>query len=335
MDTFSLLPEAVIAQYDLGEIHAVEPQTGGGIDRSFVVAAASGRYFFKQRSPAYTAKMVSCDHALIRFLTAHAFPTPALVPARSGTTWIEWEGRLYEVYAYVEGATGFAPDDLRQMAGLGRSVARYHHLVAGYQPLRLKLPPWRDLPGFLNPGPTIAPRLATLLARDRIGTPEVWYAREVVRQLAQQAERVKRETELVLLTVHGALEPGNVLFDAAGEVAAWVDWADSAHFVRAYDVAYALLKFAGRRPDAILPGQVGPALGWPGVERFALAFRQEIKLTAPECAMLPWLMLACRLMDALWIDDSLPIDYRRELGLAQELQAWLAQNAASLREVFS
>jgi len=135
--------------------------------------------------------------------------------------------------------------------------------------------------------------------------------------------------------VHGALEPGNVLFDAAGEVAAWVDWADSAHFVRAYDVAYALLKFAGRRPNAILPGQVGPVLDWPGVEHFALAYRQGIKLTATECALLPWLMLACRVVDALWIDESLPIDYRRELGLAQELQAWLAQNTASLREVFS
>ncbi len=334
MDTFSLLPEAVIARYDLGEMRAVEPQAGGGIDRSFVVSAASGRYFFKRRSPAYTAATVGCDHALIRFLTGHAFPTPALVPARNGATWVEWEGRLYEAYAYVEGS-GFAPGDLRQMASLGRTVARYHRLVAGYRPPHPKLPPWRDLRGFLNPGPTIAPQMATLLARGEIGAPEVRFVREVVRQLAQQAERVKRETELVLLTVHGALEPGNVLFDAAGEVAAWVDWADSAHFVRAYDVAYALLKFAGWRPDAILPGQVGPALGWPGVERFALAYRQEIKLTAPEYALLPWLMLACRLMDALWIDESLPIDYRRELGLAQELQAWLAQNTASLREVFS
>ena len=335
MDTLSLLPEAVIAQYDLGEIHAVDPQPGGGIDRSFIVTAARGRHFFKRRSPAYTAEMVSCDHALIRFLTAHAFPTPALVPTRSGATWIEWEGRLYEAYAYVEAATSFAPGDLRQMASLGSTVARYHRLVAGYRPPRPKLPPWRDLPGFLNPGPTIAPQIATLLARGRIGAPEVRFVREAVRQLAQQAERVKAETGLVFLTVHGALEPGNVLFDAAGEVAAWVDWADSAHFVRAYDVAHALLKFAGRRPDAILPGQVGPALDWPGVERFALAYRQQIKLTAPECALLPWLMLACRVVDALWIDETLPIDYRRELGLAQELQAWLAHNAASLREVFS
>jgi Ser/Thr protein kinase RdoA (MazF antagonist) len=335
MDTFSLLPETVLAQYDLGEIHAVDPQPGGGIDRSFVVTAARGRYFFKQRSPAYTAEMVSCDHALIRFLTGHAFPTPAPVPARSGATWIECEGRLYEAYTYVKGATSFTPGDPRQMASLGRTVARYHRLVAGYRPPRPKLPPWRDLAGFLNLGPTIASQIATLLAHGRIGAPEVWSVREAVRQLGQQAEQVKRETDLVFLTVHGAMEPGNVLFDAASEVTAWVDWADSAHFVRAYDVAYALLKFAGRRLDAILPGQVGPALDWPGVERFALAYRQEIKLTAPECALLPWLMLACRVVDALWIDESLPIDHRRELGLAQELQAWLAQNTASLREVFS
>ena len=40
------LPRQVLAQYDLGEIDAVEPKEGGGIDQSFVVTAAGVRYFF-------------------------------------------------------------------------------------------------------------------------------------------------------------------------------------------------------------------------------------------------------------------------------------------------
>ena len=78
------LPEAVLAQYDLGQIHAVESKTGGWIDESFVVTCERGRYFFKQRSSNCTPDMIGCDHALVQFLVGHAFPTPAVVPTRSG-----------------------------------------------------------------------------------------------------------------------------------------------------------------------------------------------------------------------------------------------------------
>ena len=42
-----------------------------------------------------------------------------------------------------------------------------------------------------------------------------------------------------------------------------------------------------------------------------------------------------RAIDALWIDESLTIDYRRELHLVQGLRAWLMGNAAALQEAFS
>jgi len=134
----------VLAQYDLGQVTSVGPQAGGGIDESFVVTAASRRYFLKRRSPTYTPDMVGCDHALIQFLVSHGFPTLPVLPTRQGTTWVAWEGRICEVYAYVEGR-GYTLSDLRQLASLGRTVARYHHLVSQYRPARLKLPPWQDI----------------------------------------------------------------------------------------------------------------------------------------------------------------------------------------------
>jgi Ser/Thr protein kinase RdoA (MazF antagonist) len=335
MDNHLNLPEAVLMQYDLGRLHAVESKTGGWIDESFVVTGESGRYFFKRRSPNCTPDMIGCDHALVQFLVGHAFPTPAVVPTRSGNTWVEWKGRTYEAYTYVEG-NSFTLGDCLQMASLGRAVTRYHRLVAQYQPPRLKLPPWRDtsVAGFLDLSRYVAPRLETLLAHGWIGEQEEGFVCEVTRQLTGRAEAVRGKTNLVSLTVHGALEPGNVLFDQEGEVVAWVDWADSAQFVRVYDVAHALLKFAGRRPDAVLPGQVGPTLPWSSVESFATAYRQKIKLTELEGALLPWLMLACRIVDALWIAKTHLIDYRRELSLAKELRAWLMQNITSLQEAF-
>jgi len=313
------LPSGVLAQYDLSQVTSTEPKAGGGIDESFVLTAASGLFFLKRLSPAYTPDMVCCNHALIQFLVSHGFPTPPVVPTRQGQTWVEWEGCTYEVYAYAEGR-GYAIGDLRQLAGLGQAVARYHRLASRYWPVRLKLSPWQDisLAGFLDLGRYAAPRMEALLARSRIGEQEAQFVRDTTKELMEQVGQAK-ETDLASLTIHGALEPGNVLFDEASEVVALVDWADSDRFVRAFDMARALLKFAGRRPDAILPGQIGPALPWPSVEAFASAYRQGIALAMPERATLPWLMLAIRLVDALWVDEAHPLDHRRGLSLAQEL----------------
>jgi homoserine kinase type II len=336
MDERAALPAAVLARYDLGEIHAVAPKSGGWMSACFVVTCQRSRYFFKRRPSGCTPAMVACDHDLICFLVDHAFPTPAVVPARDGHTWVEWKGQIHEAYAYVAGK-GFVLGDCRQMSSLGRTVARYHCLVAGYRPLQLKLPPWGDASAaaFLDLSGYVTTRLEALRARDRIGETEARFVHQVTHQLRERAEVARDERELISLTVHGALEPGNVLFGPQGEVVAWVDWADSGQFVRAYDVAHALLKFGGRRPDAVLPGQVGPMLPRSSVEAFATAYRQEIRLTAVEGALLPWLMLACRIVDALWTDGvDLLIDHRRELHLAQELYAWLMANAAFLQEAF-
>jgi Ser/Thr protein kinase RdoA (MazF antagonist) len=142
MDAQPHLPSEVLARYDLGAVHAWEPKAGGGIDESFVVTSASGRTFFKRRSTDYSPEMIACDHALIEFLVSHTFPTPALVPTLRGESWVEWEGRIYEAYAFVEGSD-YVPGDLRQISSLGQTVGRYHHLVSQYHPARLKLPPWQ------------------------------------------------------------------------------------------------------------------------------------------------------------------------------------------------
>lgn len=337
MDGHSFLPPEVLAHYDLGEVYAWEPKAGGGIDESFVVTSARGRTFFKRRSTGYSSEMIACDHALIEFLVSHSFPTPALVPTLRGESWVEWEGRVYEAYTFVEGS-GYVPGDLRQISSLGQTVGRYHRLVSQYHPARPKLPPWKhtSVARFLDVDGYVSPQLRTLVARGWIGEREARFVRDVTTQLGDRADRVE-DTALVSLTIHGALEPGNVLFgseEKAGQVVAWVDWADSGLFVRAFDVAYALLKFAGRRPDALLPGQVGPSLPWPSVQAFATAYRQEIELSEAESALLPWLMLAVRVVDALWVSERQPQDHGRELSLARELGEWLAQNGERLTSAF-
>lgn len=334
-ENMTSLPPQVLSGYDLGDVLAVEPAPGGLIEESFVVSGAQRRIFVKRRAPTTTSEMLAADHHLIRFLADHGFPTPALVPTLSNTTWLEYNGRFYEAYSFVDGEP-FAIGDRTQIAAVGRVLGHYHALAEGYtSPNRKRIAGVESsVARYLALDDRVTKPLAWLLKHRLIGSSEKRFIQAAVQELKDQSNHFRQAAGLVRLVVHGSVEPGNVIFTPANEVAALVDWSDSLTFVRVFDVAGALLKFIGRRGDAVVPGQAGPMLSWPRVERFAGAYRETITLTAPEAELLPWLMLALRLTDALWIDERYDLNYRRELKMASELHDWLDKNRATLGELF-
>ncbi len=329
------LPEEVLSHYDLGAVYTVEPQGGSWTEATFSVVAETGRYVFKQRASSATLESVAADHDLILYLAGCAFPTPAPLPCLDGQTWVDWEGSLYEAFPFVEGE-GFTMGDRQQIASLGRTLGWFHHLVSGYEPTYYKLPAWGEtsLAAFFDLHSYIAPRLQALQVQRKIDRQAERFVRDTADRLRDEASRLADTAEVGWLIVHGAVEPGNVIFDPRGGIAALVDWSDSAYFVRIFDVASALLKFVGRRADAMLPGQTGPLLPWPRVEAFALAYRETIALSEAEGMLLPWLMITLRLIDALWMAEDLPIDYRHELEMTQQLVEWLLDDAETLQNVF-
>jgi hypothetical protein len=44
--------------------------------------------------------------------------------------------------------------------------------------------------------------------------------------------------------------------------------------------------------------------------------------------------LGIRIVDALWVAESTPMDYQKELSLAKELRTWLTQHAPAIRGAF-
>lgn len=329
------LPSQVLSCYDLGDILSVEPIPGGFIEESFVVSGAQRRIFVKRRAPETTSEMVAADHHLIQFLVDHGFPTPPLVSTLSSSTWLEYNSRFYEAYSLVDGEP-FAIGDRAQIAAVGRMLGRYHALAGQYTPPHHKRIAGREasVARYLDLKSRVDRPLGWLLKHRLIGSSEKKFVQAAMQEIKDQADGFRKDDSLVRLVVHGAIEPGNVIFTPANEVAALVDWSDSLEFVRVFDVASALLKFIARRADAVLPGQVGPMLSWPRIESFAGAYRETITLTAREAELLPWLMLALRLTDALWIDERYDLNYRRELKMASELRGWLDKNRATLGELF-
>lgn len=334
-ENMTSLPPQVLSCYDLGNVLAVEPAPGGLIEEGFVVSGTQRRIFVKRRAPTTTSAILAADHHMIRFLVDHGFPTPPLISTVSNTTWLEYNGRFYEAYAFVEGEP-FTIGDREQIAAVGRMLGRYHALSADYTPPNRKRIAGVEtsVTRYLDLKSRVVKPLDWLLKHRLLGSSEKRFVQAAVQELKDLSNRFQNGEGLVRLVAHGAVEPGNVLFTPANEVAALVDWSDSLEFVRVFDVASALLKFIARRADAVLPGQVGPMLSWPRVESFAGTYRETIILTEPETELLPWLMLALRLTDALWIDERYDLNYRRELKMASELHDWLDKNRATLGALF-
>lgn len=329
------LPPQVLSSYDLGDVLSVEAAPGGLIEESFVVSGAHRRIFVKRRAPTTTAEMLAADHHLVQFLVDHSFPTPSLISTVNHTTWLEHNRRFYEAFHFVDGES-FAVGERAQIATVGRLLGRYHMLAAEYTPPHRKLLDGREtsVARYLDLKSRIAKPLTWLLKHRLIGSNEKHFVHTAVQEIGDQVSRFRSAEGLARLVVHGSVEPGNVIFTPDNDVAALVDWSDSLEFVRVFDVANALLKFIARRGDAVLPGQVGPMLSWPRVESFAGAYREAIILTPVEADLLPWLMLAIRLTDALWIDERYDPNYRRELKMAAELRGWLDKYRATLGELF-
>ena len=63
----------------------------------------------------------------------------------------------------------------------------------------------------------------------------------------------------------------------------------------------------------------------PGLPAGDPADRRRAPPSAAERALLPWLMLAQRIVDALWVGEVQPLDHRRELELAKALWVWLQE----------
>jgi Ser/Thr protein kinase RdoA (MazF antagonist) len=328
----SLLSSQILPLYELGEILSIEPAPDSLTDSSHIVATSQERIFIKRCAHGTTAETLQARHSLIRFLVENDFPTPPPVPARSGATWLEYNNQFYEAYHYVEGEA-FSIGNRHQIAEVGGILGQYHALIERYAP-----PAWPNAKisviGYLDLRERAAKPLGWLYKHRRIRSEERRLARAIVRETKEQARRFRHEDGLVRLIVHGAVEPGNMLFTPSDKVAALVNWTSCREFVRVFDVAVALLKFVGCRADAILPGQIGPLLSWPRVEDFAGAYRKILTLTENEARLLPWLMRARHLSDALWISEKHDINYRHEFKMVAAMNDWLTENGDALGELF-
>ncbi|MGP4032171.1 phosphotransferase enzyme family protein [Pseudarthrobacter sp. 1C304] len=268
----------------LAELAALWPLGGwtsislvpGGKNEHFRVAAADGIYYLRRSHRLKPLDELLGQLGLMRLLRGRGFPAPEVVPSRTGSGHAELSGRWWIATRGIEGQP-FDGGSRAHVQGLGRTLARYHAVVAD------------------QPAAVAEPAVLTEL-RSRVA------AQDTDPALRARAESVLEGLagllpELPRVVVHGGARRGSLVFDG-DDVVGVLDF-DSAHAdVRVLDLAVAVHDVGkvytspGGRDNKV-------ALDLGRVTDLLAAYSRELEPTAAELEALPLLLEAKRLKRGL------------------------------------
>jgi homoserine kinase type II len=283
--------ERLIHAYDVGTLLHITRAIHGYVNETALIETDSGRFVVRRNHRRFTIAALRRRHALIAWLRERDFPAPALIPARSGATLVELDNRCYEIQEYVEGGD-YDPDDPRQLAGIGATLARYHRAVQGF-PI-----PSEESAFRYNPQ-TILVRTEQLLERDVLGELHEmlrWYDLHAARLRSAMSERVY--VTLPHCLIHGDVHSDNFRF-ADGDVAALLDYDQVCWDARIVDLADALIAFATAPSDEMIWGVYSGPLDEEHAAQLVHAYNRVSPLAHAEVAMLPLVI------EALWMQGEL------------------------------
>jgi homoserine kinase type II len=326
---------AVLAQYELGALHEAVPASHGGVNETAIITTSRGRFVLRRNHRRISAAAQRYRHLLMEWVRRHGVPTPALIPARSGSTLCLIAGRSYEIQQHITGGD-VDPSRPQQLDSIGATLARYHEAVRGFPP-----PPKAA-------GPRYCPdRLAglseQLLERDVLGELHealACYDRATAYLRAQLP--ASTYAALPQLVIHGDVHLDNVLV-RGDAVAALLDYDQVSWDARLVDVADALVAFATAQPsDPFADWGVyrGP-LDEQRATRLIATYTSVAALSATELALLPAMVevlwLAGELGRVISTPEGSPDYHLAVLEQGRRLSAWmhthgppLAQNWAAI-----
>lgn len=323
----------VCAHYDLGTVrHVSRLKAGSRSAPKVVLITDRGAFLLKRRAPGHASnpRTVALTHEVMLHLEGSGLPAPELVGTIVGNnSMLQLEGRVYEVYRFIQGRPYDRSTDDADDAG--SLLARLHRVLAE---LRTRWPAPR---GGFHAQPNVAPGLRSLAQRFASEPPdEAEMLRRVCQDLADRYEHAAGSAEALgvggrdVQLIHADWHPGNVLFresapttpttargrrtaaatvaktDPSTRVAAILDFDSLRIAPRLTDLVNGSMQFAlGRAPAAD-----GESAGWRiGIDQHLLAafyrgYRREsgLALTPEEARAVPDLMI-----EALIVEAAAPI----------------------------
>ncbi|MFV9506590.1 MAG: homoserine kinase [Oscillochloridaceae bacterium umkhey_bin13] len=323
--------ERALQNYELGTVRATRPASHGVVNETAFVETNAGRYVVRRNQRKIGRSSIALRHRLLAWLRARGFPAPRLIATRTGDTAVELDGRIVEVFTFIDGDE-FNPDRSAHLIGAGSILARYHEAVLG----------------FADPPPYQGPRYSTsslsglierIMQRDMMGDltePLNWYDRR-----AADLRRTLTEDHYEFLPqvlIHGDVHRDNLIF-RGDTVAALIDFDQVTLDARIVDLADALVDFAvGPPPPDWFPWGVyaGP-LDADRARAVVTGYSQIEPLSQAERRALPIIIeviwLQGNLRRILTTSDAEP-DYHLEvLGQGRRLAQWLRDHPEALESL--
>jgi Ser/Thr protein kinase RdoA (MazF antagonist) len=283
----------VLSHYDLGVIEsAKEFARGSRRSPKLLLRTARGRYLLKRRAQGRdNPARVTFAHTLLWHLLQKGFPVPQLLSTRdTQNSMLTHEGHVYEVFEYVAGER--YDSSLEQTTQAGKTLARFHRTVAGFQTA------WQPPPGGYHDSAAVRAGLNSIPTTISSHDSVIGYEAELLSLTRELYERYEEAADAIDQLgiarwpsgiIHGDWHPGNMLF-RDNKVGVVLDFDASRRSPTVTDVANGMLQFS------ILRGGHDPDQ-WPEffdqsrMRRFLMGYASRVKLDQGQRRAIPHLMI--------------------------------------------
>ena len=301
----------VLSHYDVGVIKsAKELARGSRRAPKLVLETPQGRFLLKRRAKGKDDPFkVAFAHALMGHVLQRRVPVPALIgTCDEQNTMLQLNGRVYEVFEYIEGTR--CDNSLGQTHHAGRTLAKYHQAVDDFET------EWTPPAGSYNNAPNVRAGLNSIptvtSSHDSVvgHEAELLHLTQVLHDEYDLAADTVKEGgfyDWQSTIIHGDWHPGNMLF-RDGKVCAVLDFDAARYQPRVVDLAYGMLQFS------ILRGDSDPS-EWPDyfdgarMRRFLAGYLSREMVSREQREVIPHLMI-----EALVAEAALPIAVTGSFG---------------------
>jgi Ser/Thr protein kinase RdoA (MazF antagonist) len=302
----------VLSRYELGAIEKISDyKKGSRRAAKMLVGTTRGRYLLKRRALGHDVKsQVEFAHQVQKQLEKHGFPVAGLVSTIDENTFVEHEGRIYELFRFINGNRFDKSNPAA--AESGRILAHFHDILRdfSYEP-EIKKNSYHQGEVFF----TVISELNEVLARHETKeqldgmVDTIAYLREQFEQAYNTVENIGFSS-LPTNIVHGDWHPGNTLYKD-GEIIAVIDFDSLRINPRITDIANGALQFSMRM------GSAEEVDSWPDsfrghtIQSMVQAYDQftTLPILASERSIFPSLMI-----EALIVESVIPIHKAGSFG---------------------
>ena len=275
----------VLEHYGVGACQAITKIQRGHVNEIWHIRTAGGEFILKRRHPNLSQiDVVIAQHSLLEFLHNKGFPVPAIFKSKQKTTFVSVDKEIFELQEYV---TGSLCDRVRptHIFSSADTLGQYHKLVESFDHPALHRLKRRYDPQDLQQ------KVKQLIA----DWPEPLTAnqREITNQLKHHAVQLCSQLEeldqLPQLIIHGDYYAGNIAMENESVMAVY-DFDHAYWDSRIQEVTEAVIYFSQELKTRFKYIVYSGRSDLDILERFLLAYCDNISLTDDEIQALPYLM---------------------------------------------